>query len=47
LVALRVVLKVPRVVGDPEIKPVVVLMDKPGGKLVAPKLVGPSVAVMA
>ena len=35
LVALRVTLEVPAVVGVPEIKPVAVLIDKPAGSPVA------------
>ena len=46
LVALRATLKVPEDVRVPEIKPVVVLTDTPGGRPVAPKLVGLLVAVM-
>ena len=37
---------VPVVSGVPEIKPVVVLIDKPEGNPVALKLVGPCVAVI-
>ena len=40
LVALKLTLEVPAVVGVPEIKPVVVLIDKPAGSPVALKLVG-------
>ena len=46
LVAVTVVLYVPSAVGVPEIKPVPVFTLKPGGKLVAPKLVGLLVAVI-
>src|SRR5687768_10858120 len=46
LVALIVALKVPLTVGVPEITPVVVLTERPGGRPVAPKLVGLLVAVI-
>ena len=46
LVALIVTLYVPAVVGVPEITPVLVFTLKPGGKPVAPKLVGLFVAVI-
>ena len=46
LVALKLMLEVPAVVGVPEIKPVVVLMDKPAGSPVALKLVGEFEAVI-
>ena len=45
-VALSATLKVPEELGVPEIKPVVVLTDTPGGSPVASKLVGPLVAVI-
>lgn len=45
LVALMVTLNVPAWVGVPDIKPDA-LIDKPVGKPVAPKLVGPLVAVI-
>jgi hypothetical protein len=46
LVALSVTLKLPAVVGVPEIRPVVVLTDSPEGKPVALKLVGLLLAVI-
>ena len=46
LVALKLTLEVPAVVGVPEIKPVVVLIDKPAGSPVALKLVGEFEAVI-
>ena len=46
LVALTVTGVVPGAVGVPEIKPVVVLIDSPAGKPVAPKLVGLLLAVI-
>jgi hypothetical protein len=46
LVALRVTDEVAAVVGVPEIRPVVVLTDKPVGNPVAPKLVGALEAVI-
>ena len=46
LVALIVTVYVPAIVGVPEIKPVLVFTLKPGGKPVAPKLVGLFVAVI-
>ena len=46
LVALSVTLKLPAAVGVPEIRPVVVLTDSPGGNPVALKLVGLLVAVI-
>ena len=45
-VALSATLKVPEEVGVPEINPVVVLTDTPGGSPVASKLVGLLVAVI-
>ena len=45
-VALNVTLEVPAAVGDPEIKPVAVLIDSPAGKPAALKLVGLFVAVI-
>ena len=39
-VAVTVAVEVPAVVGVPEISPVKVLTDSPGGNPVAPKLVG-------
>ena len=45
-VAVIVAAKVPAVDGVPVICPVPVLMERPGGKLVAPKLVGELVAVI-
>ena len=45
-VALTVTLKVPETVGAPEIMPVLVLIDRPVGKPLAPKLVGLLVAVI-
>ena len=46
LVAFKLTLEVPAVVGVPEIKPVVVLIDKPAGNPVALKLVGEFEAVI-
>jgi hypothetical protein len=46
LVALRVTVEVAAVLGVPEIKPVVVLTDKPAGNPMAPKLVGVLEAVI-
>jgi len=46
LVALRVTFEVPLVVGLPEIRPVAAFTTSPDGKPVAPKLVGPLVAVI-
>ena len=46
LVALKLTLEVAAVVGVPEIKPVVVLIDKPAGSPVALKLVGEFEAVI-
>ena len=43
--ALTVALKVPPAVGVPEIKPVAVLMFKPGGNPLAPNIVGLLLAV--
>jgi hypothetical protein len=45
LVALKVTMDVPAVVGVPEINPVAVLMESPAGNPLAPKLVGLLVAV--
>src|SRR3989442_11988892 len=44
LVALRVTVEAPAVVGVPEMRPVVALSARPAGNPVAPKLVGLSVA---
>ena len=41
LVAERVTFVCPAAVGLPEMTPVVLLIDKPAGRPVAPKLVGP------
>jgi hypothetical protein len=46
LVALIVTLNVPCPTGWPEIRPVVALTERPGGKPTAPKLVGLLVAVI-
>src|SRR5207302_9675378 len=46
LVALRVTVEAPAVVGVPEMSPVVALSAKPAGNPVAPKLVGLFVAVI-
>src|SRR3989441_9703192 len=46
LVALRVTVEAPAVVGVPEMRPVVALSARPAGNPVAPKLVGELVAVM-
>jgi hypothetical protein len=46
LVALRETVEVAAVVGVPEIRPVVVLIDRPAGNPVAPKLVGVLEAVI-
>jgi hypothetical protein len=46
LVALRETVEVAAVVGVPEIRPVVVLIDSPAGNPVAPKLVGVLEAVI-
>ena len=46
LVALRLMFEEPAVVGVPEIKPLVVLIERPAGKPVALKLVGLFVAVI-
>ena len=46
LAALSVTLEVPAPVGVPEIRPLPVLMLKPAGRPVAPKLVGEFVAVI-
>ena len=46
LVALKLTLEVPAVVGVPEIKPVVVLTVRPAGSPVALKLVGEFEAVI-
>src|SRR2546428_12864107 len=46
LVALRVTVEAPAVVGVPEMSPVVALSARPAGNPVAPKLVGLFVAVI-
>ena len=46
LVARSVTLDVPSTMGVPEIKPVVVLTERPAGNPVAPKLVGLFVAAI-
>ena len=46
LVALRVTVEAPAVVGVPEITPVAVLTERPAGNGLAPKLVGLLVAVI-
>src|SRR2546422_1252056 len=46
LVALRVTVEAPAVVGVPEMRPVVALSARPAGNPVAPKLVGLLVAVI-
>jgi len=46
LVALKVTLKLPALVGVPEIKPEVVFTARPAGSPDAPKLVGELVAVI-
>ncbi len=46
LVALKVTEELPAAVGVPLIKPVAVLIERPAGKFVAPKLVALLVAVI-
>ena len=46
LVALRVTLETPALVGVPEMSPLVVLSVRPAGSPMAPKLVGLFVAVI-
>ena len=46
LVALRVTVEAPALVGVPEMSPVVALSARPAGNPVAPKLVGLFVAVI-